>query len=452
MRRWLSRAPAIAGLLFLWLLAACIVWLLGGNPGYFSHDELQWAVYAEQPTPPIAADWFAIGQFQYRPLTFHLWMLLSRLLFDTPRLFHVAWLLWGAGNAVLLHHVLRRFSLPTMIAATASLLFWVNPYAVYVHAWVGTLGDLLWVTAALLIALIVQRISKEDGLPGPQLAVIALLTLAALLAKEAALSIPSLLFVAWLFSGQRRWRDAFLAAAAVGGAYLLLRFGVLTDSAREGSGYGIDLAGVPLRFVDYQSFPFFPWAEEINVMSVFSYERRRNMAILALLIWLVALRGPRSWTAWLLLSFAALGPALLIGSISNQYGYGFSAALIGLGAWCWQGAGILRRIVMVFGATIFCWHAIGVARQMREVGDLQAVYSSSLAATVDAARATGRKPLGLRADCDNQRWVYQRLSNGIPSYDGVAIGSRVRVLAPEDAGSGMIETRIDCEGRVYLPD
>ena len=33
MRRWLSRAPAIAGLLFLWLLAACIVWLLGGNPG-----------------------------------------------------------------------------------------------------------------------------------------------------------------------------------------------------------------------------------------------------------------------------------------------------------------------------------------------------------------------------------------------------------------------------------
>src|SRR5690606_13467265 len=124
-------------------------------------------------------------------------------------------------------------------------------------------GDLLWVMATLCIVLIVQRADRL-GVDIPRLIAVAALTLAALLAKEAALSIPCLLFVAWLLSRKRGWRDAFLASAVVAGVYLLLRVGVLTTHSHHGSGYGIDLAGVPLRFLHYQVFPWFIGAEEIN--------------------------------------------------------------------------------------------------------------------------------------------------------------------------------------------
>ena len=45
------------------------------NPGYFSHDELQWAAFANDGHPVA---WTAIREFQYRPLTFNLWMWMSR--------------------------------------------------------------------------------------------------------------------------------------------------------------------------------------------------------------------------------------------------------------------------------------------------------------------------------------------------------------------------------------
>ena len=55
------------------------------NPGYFSHDELQWAAFAADGRHVA---WTAIGDFQYRPLTFNLWMWLSRPLFARPQVFH----------------------------------------------------------------------------------------------------------------------------------------------------------------------------------------------------------------------------------------------------------------------------------------------------------------------------------------------------------------------------
>ena len=58
------------------LLAALILQLpLILNPGYFSHDELQWAALANASTP---SPWLETSAFQYRPLTFSLWMALSR--------------------------------------------------------------------------------------------------------------------------------------------------------------------------------------------------------------------------------------------------------------------------------------------------------------------------------------------------------------------------------------
>src|SRR5688572_33390367 len=82
--------------------------LLRGNPGYFSHDELQWAARAAAPDPAdsAATDWLAVDTFQYRPLTFRLWLLLSTLAFDTPWAMHALWLGFGFGVCALLYLVL----------------------------------------------------------------------------------------------------------------------------------------------------------------------------------------------------------------------------------------------------------------------------------------------------------------------------------------------------------
>ena len=84
-----------------WVFAAALLLQLplALNPGYFSHDELQWAAFAEAGT---RVSWLDIAIFQYRPLTFNLWMALSRVLFDAPMLFHSVLVAWGSLHAALL--------------------------------------------------------------------------------------------------------------------------------------------------------------------------------------------------------------------------------------------------------------------------------------------------------------------------------------------------------------
>ena len=104
------------------------------NPGYYSHDELQWAAFAQAGTPAGLTD---PGAFQYRPLTFATWMALSRALFDTPMLFHAVLVAWGAANATLLALVSRGFGLAPRVALAGALAFVLTPYAAYTHGWLA---------------------------------------------------------------------------------------------------------------------------------------------------------------------------------------------------------------------------------------------------------------------------------------------------------------------------
>ncbi|HET8818344.1 MAG TPA: hypothetical protein VFM73_02245, partial [Xanthomonadaceae bacterium] len=163
------------------------------NPGYFSHDELQWAAFAANGA---SADWTAIDQFQYRPLTFGLWLWLSRALFDAPPLFHAVLVAAGAANAALAALVARRLGAPPGPALAGAMLFGVGPHAMYVHGWIGTIGDVLWLGLGLLAA----WLATWRRLPPVAAAIAtAAATLLALTAKEAAVAIPALLVLgAWL--------------------------------------------------------------------------------------------------------------------------------------------------------------------------------------------------------------------------------------------------------------
>jgi hypothetical protein len=437
---WTRWAPLVV-----FALALLGQWLLIANPGYFSHDELQWAAFAGSEGPIHWSSWTAIDAFQYRPLTFNLWLWLSRQLFAQPQAFHFLLVAWGAGNAALLCALARRFGMATWPAIIGALVFALGPFAAYVHGWVGTIGDLAWVSCALLAGLVATR--------WPRVATAALaaaaFTAIGLLAKEAAAAIPVLLAVAWWFDGRKRhWAAATLAAATVVAIYLALRIGVLLHAPREGTQYALSVAHVPLRWLEYQLFAFVPTVfEAFNTLSR-GFDGRIAVAGVLWLALMAALwrSSPRIAAIFLLAGIAALAPALPLGSSWNHYGYGFAAITAMAVAAAWPRAPRWGRGVIALCALLCLWHGANVMRMMRHVGEVQAVFSPALADAV-AARASqphGDAPLRLRPAPDADAWIFARLTHDIPSYRGVAIGRRV-VLVAADAPADAV---IAADGRI----
>lgn len=399
------------------------------NPGYFSHDELQWAAFAADGHPVA---WTALREFQYRPLTFNLWMWLSRALFARPHAFHALLIAWGAANAALVCGVSRRFGMATGPAIVGALVFALGPYATYVHGWVGTLADLAWLSCALLCATIAVRH------PRAWLAAVAAaaLTTVGLLAKEAAVSIPAMLALAWWFDGRKRaWAGATLGAGGVTALYLALRIGVLLHAPRTGDQYTLDIGHLPVRWLEYQMYPAMPSLfETFNTLSR-GFTSGVAAAMVAWCALLVVLwrSHPRLVAVFLLAGFAALGPVLLLGASFNHYAYGFAAITAATAAAAWMRAAPWARGVLALLALVSTWHGVNVMRQMRHVGEVQSVFSPALA---DVLRGdAGHVRLRVASDADG--WIFQRLTHEVPSYDGVDIGDRVELVAADATAPGM---------------
>lgn len=416
-----------------------VQWPLARNPGYFSHDELQWAVFA---VSGAGFDWTALQAFQYRPLTFTAWAWLSRALFEQPQAFHTVLVMAGAANAALLALLGRRLGVSTAAALAGAVSFALGPYAMYVHGWVGTIGDLLWVGCALLLGVVVAGKPRSVAIV---VASVALTTLA-LLAKEAAVAIPALIAVAWYCLGRgRHWGIAAIASAAPVAVYLALRIGVLLFSAPQGNAYDWSLLHLPQRWLEYQLFvPNITLLETANALSGGFASKR---VLLAALLWLglaiVMVRTGWRWAvAFLLGGIAALGPVLVLGAASNQYGYGFAALTAVLLAAAWSRTGRAGRGLITVLALLNLWHGVNVMREMRRVGEVQAVFSPALAANLSAS--TPAAPLRLRVAPGADEWIFRRLTHEIPSYRGTPIGHRVELVAPD----AIADYRIEADGRL----
>lgn len=418
-------------------------WALIFNPGYFSHDELQWAAFASQDPGWFLREhlWSGVQSFQYRPLTFTLWLWLSHHLFAHPYAFHAVVVALGGINAGLLALLLRRFGVAGATSFAGALVFAQGAYAAHTHAWVGTLADLIWVGCTLSIALLVQRDRR------PRVAVVATmaLTVLALLAKEAAVVIPALLALAWLFLGHRAaWGRATLAAALPVAVYLALRIGVLLFSPREAANYGWSLAFIPQRWLEYQLFAPNPTKMEAAGTLARGLGDGRVLAAIVLwlaLAWALWRAGPRWFWGFVLAGAAALGPVLILAESANQYGYGFAAATTAVCAAAWSRMGRFGKSVSVLLAVLCLWHGANIMRRMHQAGEVQAVFSPALAELV-AANGDGRNGdsrIRLRSADPSQRWLFDRLTHDIPSYRGVPIGKRVVLVREGEAADYAIE-------------
>ena len=420
-----------------WLLALLGQALLIANPGYFSHDELQWAAFAGASGPIPWVSWTDLATFQYRPLTFNLWLWLSRQLFAHPHAFHLLLAAWGAANAALLFALARRLGLALRPAAAGALVFALGPYAAYVHGWVGTIGDLAWVSAALLVARL--------AVSGARLLVVAagaaMLTLAGLLAKEAAVSIPALLAVGWLCLPRTRRPRALgvatLASGAATLAYLAMRAGALLHAPRDGAQYALALSHVPMRWLEYQLFTPQPTVFEAFNTLAFGWNGALTVAALLWCAVLAAARRSDRRLACLFLlgGVAALAPVLPLAFGANQYGYGYAAVSAMAIAGAWPRARGWGRAAIGLSALACLAHGALVMRTMRHVGALQARFSPALVAALES-RGAQAGPLRLHVERGDEAWIYERLTFHIPSYRGVAIGDRVQLVAadaPADA-------------------
>ena len=402
------------------------LWL---NPGYFSHDELQWAARA---TGANLADlpWLSFAawdQFQFRPLTFNFWLLLSHTLFETPRLLHGVFVVLGTLNALLLAQVLRGAGARRKVALAAALVFGLSPFAVWVHGWVGCLADLLWVGTGLALLRVLQGLGEDARSIG--LAVLAALvaTVVGLYAKEAALAIPALLALGTvLLRWPRHWVAATLTSGSVALAYLGLRLGVLLHP-EAGSSYTVQVWTIPQRWLEYQVFPWALGIKEIHVLALASEVRWAGLVLLLLLLiaslWLASRRLLLAWLAGGLL---ALAPVLVLPTSSNQYGYGFMALVCGVVALAVPRLRRNGRIILGLLVALTVLHGFQIQANLLRVGRLQAVFSPSLA---QAAQAQPEGEIRLWPDDLQHRYVFERLSHDIPSYRGVPLGPRVGMAA-----------------------
>jgi hypothetical protein len=102
--------------------------------------------------------------------------------------------------------------------------------------------------------------------------------------------------------------------------------------------------------------------------------------------------------------------------------------------------------VLALLAVVSLWHGVNVMRQVRHVGEVQAVFSPALA---DVLRGNARH-VRLRAAPDADGWIFQRLTHEIPSYDGVDIGNRVE-LATDPVDGMPVDFIIAADGHLLPP-
>lgn len=408
------------------------------NPGYFSHDELQWAATANAAPglPPPWFSWAAIDAYQYRPLTFNLWLWLSRHLFDVPYAFHAVCVAWGSANAALLCVLAQRLGVPARQAGLAALVFALGPYAALTHGWVGTLGDLIWLSAALGAGLLgTSRLPLALVAAGAAIA-----TTAGLAGKEAALAIPGMLAVAWWFDRRPRWAMAMLGAAATAALYLVLRFDALMQPAPQGAQYALSIAHAPLRWLEYPLFA--PLLHVPETFATFTQGGRGPLAISALL-WLAALtalfRADRRLFALALLGgTASLLPVLPLGASFNHYGYAWSAWMALCFGAAWPRLSARWRLAIALLAVLTVAHGAMVMRLVHRVGTIQATFSPALAEAL-STRPADAPPLRLRPAQPDTRWIFQRLTHQIPHYRGVLIGDRVQLVGDDAPADRVIQ-------------
>lgn len=417
-----------AGRWLLIVLFAMVLATLAAIPGYYSFDELQWLARGRMSPLPWAS-WTRWDVPQYRPLTFNLWLWLSHVAGYVPWRLHVVWALLAAVNAWLLSRVARSFGLRALRAWWPALAFLFTPYAMFVHAWVGTLADVLVLLFALLAVLWLRR--PAAWLPGrgraADVVVTAVATALALASKESAVVLPLLLAsAAYRHPRPVRMVLPVAIAALLVGIYLALRIHAILYLPQAVGAYTWSLANIPVNVARYVIYPFVPGSFEVHTVLLNSRHVTYVGAILAAAMFVVAAQAGWRWFLALLAAIALLGPVLILDVQGDQYAYLASAAVCVLFALAMPAMPRAARRILLLLVVVASLHGAWVAARMISVARVQQRLYADLLPRLEAA---GEAPLRITSERPGDIWLPQRLLYEVPSYRGVAMSGRVVVVA-----------------------
>ena len=428
-----------------WLAALLISLPLVLNPGYFSHDELQWLAFADREhwSEVPWQGWFDFHPFQFRPLTFNTWLLLSRAFGYQPPLMHAVVVGLGLLNAWLFRACMAGSGIRTGIASGAALLFVFSPTVMQVHGWVGTLGDLYCLMAALTGVRVLQRNAGRSV----EITAIAALTVMALWSKESALVFPALLLAAW---PQRRWSVWLPVAASVAivAIYLALRWQVILYTPRSDGHYAWSLTNIPSRLLDYAAFPFVPSLSETHVIRLHDSAWRwvLGLGLCACLLTLVLRADWRALLALVIGWVACLGPTLLLSQSTSVYAYLATAWAFAVCAWAWQRSSVWSCRLMLGIAAVVSLHGSLVGQRIVEIGVLQNGVYASIEPLLPTA--TNAAPLRLAAVQRGDEAALQRMFHDVPSWRRIPLGERVMIVANDDSPTVLVEA----DGSLRTPE
>ena len=397
------------------------------NPGYSSHDELEFLARADVPWSALPwFPWFDVSPLQYRPLALNLWLVLAHAVGKTPWQMHLAVVVLGTANAWLLARVLRAADVTGRVAFAAAVVFVLSPFVAYVHGWTGTLADLLTLAFGLIAARCIQLAAAASS--GTTAAAYALACATAvglaLLSKESAIVLPALLLLVALRDiAQGAVRLAIALGAALVLAYLVVRLPVLANSAVLDPAYAWSLRHVPARLVEYVLYPFMPPLFEVAPLLSKSTARIAAAAgCVVLMLGALSTAGWRWPLAWLASFCAALAPVLVLAISYNQYAYLASASAIAISAAAWSRLAPRARTTLLALAAIVVLHGIIVMGRLHGVGVVQRNLCGDLVANLAQAPGT----LRILAADPSDAWLPRRLLNGVVAWRGVPFDGRVR--------------------------
>jgi ABC-type multidrug transport system fused ATPase/permease subunit len=412
------------------------------NPGYFSHDELQWAAlsfvssFSELPW----VSWWSIDDYQYRPLTFNLWLALSYHYFETPFVFHSILIIWSVINALLLLMILKHYNFSQSLAFAGGLTFLLSPYAVYVHGWVGTMADMLVMSSLLLLVILTLKQSRLFVI----LLLSSVLTAVALISKESAIVFPAVFAVAWLFDGfKKRWFICCFVTTLMVLIYLYIRLPILLQQP-ENTHYSLSILNAPVRWLEYYLYWIMP--NTIEPMSTLPSGLHTTPIVAGLLlIGLVIILfkiNKKLTLAFFSGGLACLLPVLPISTSYTQYGYLFSAWTISMLLIAWQHSKPWQRRYLLLIAFLCVYHGFSVMKVIHNVGSIQSVFTPALVEITQEYK--DKRTIRLKVNKDSDLWIYKRLTHHIPSHLGRPLGDRFEfVTDPSEADhlildSGMI--------------
>ena len=412
------------------------------NPGYLSFDELQW--WARADVASIAdlpwVSWTDVGAFQYRPLTFNLWLAAAHGLAAHAFAMHAVFVVLGTLNALLVSTALRAFGVRASVASVAAIVFVLSPYAAYTHGWTGTLADLLVLAFGLLGTLAVARDAANGAATLATVALIAIAA-AALLAKESAIVLPLLWYI--IAASRFGWRRATVVVApsfAVVAVYLSLRLPTLWSVDAANAAYAWHVANIGPRLGEYLLFPWLPPLFEIGPTLDKSVLRLAAAATcLGVALLSVGSAGWRHAFVLLLLTIVALSPVLVLAQSCNQYAYLASAVAIGVGAYAWDRCPSRARRLLVAVIAIVSLHGILIILRMGEVGAIERRFHGDLIALL--RRTT--EPLHIVPARAGDAWMLQRWVDDVPSYRGVPVAGHATT---KPASAGAIEVTMQADG------